>query len=55
MAAPPKIPPISPPVADGDSVLPYTGDEDGDADITTAEMGMLVSKLKEATIAVVDV
>ena len=45
------MPPTSPPVADGDSVLPYTGDEDGDADITTAEMGMLGSRLMEDTIA----
>jgi len=54
MAAPPKIPPISPPVAAGDSALPYTGDEDGDADMTTAEMGMFGSKLREETIAAVE-
>jgi hypothetical protein len=52
--APPTMPPMSPPAANGGSVLPvFTGDEDGDADITTAAMGMLGSKLKEDSIAAV--
>jgi hypothetical protein len=46
------MPPTSPPVAAGDSEVPYLGDEDGDEDITTAEIGIVESKLREDTIAV---
>ena len=46
------MPPTSPPVSAGDSVVPYLGDGDGVADITTAVIGIVESRLKEDTIAV---
>lgn len=51
---PPIMPPKSPAVSDGDIVVPYLGDGDGDADIITAEMGILGSRLREETIAAVE-
>ncbi len=53
------MPPTSPPASAVDSVRPFSGYEDGDADIdgdvdiTTAVIRMFGSKLKEDTIAAV--
>jgi hypothetical protein len=47
------MPPTMPPVAEEDSVLAYAGEAEGEADMTTAEMGMLESRLSEATMAAV--
>jgi hypothetical protein len=51
MATNPKMPPTSPPVSDGESVLPYRGDADGVTDITTVVTGMVESKLTDDSIA----
>lgn len=48
------MPPISPPVAAGESVLYGAGEVDGDADMTTTEMGIVGSRLTEDSIAAVD-